>query len=393
MNKIMLIKIFLLLITCTFFYSCSEPNSPIDSRWISLGLKGGNITSIKITKTYVYACVDYKGLFRHPISSLSDDWEYIGLKYTTLINGIDTSKGITGPNTEGIIDVIIDPNNENEILAGIITTKPNVPGIYKTTDGGKNWFEADSGYGFIPYWWPDDSGRFYPQKSAQVLFSPANQFDIIFAGDCWNDGIYKSTDSGLTWYAVVKPALNAFSQVNTYFQDPVTPNIIYAGGSSSPSDASVLRPAWLMKSYDYGETWHTIIPTLQDSYFNSIVDDICITTNPRAIYLGMRGFLFGSKDEGKTWRKLIIDSEHPGQIFSIEASPKDENHLIAGNALVFYESLDAGNTWAELKSPVNGRVYGFKWDNSTDNLYCATTDSIGVYVLPNASSFHLSDMQ
>ena len=390
-----LLRILILIVLSLIFNSCSGPNSPVNENWISLGLNGELITNIKTTQSYVYACASYSGLFRHPISSLSNNWEYIGLEHHTLINGIftDTLKGVSGPNTVGVADVVINPNNENEMIAGIITLIPNVPGIYKTTDGGKNWFEADSGYGFIPYWLPDDSGRFNPWKSAQVLFNPADQFNVIFAGDVWNDGIYRSTNSGLTWEAIIKPSLNAFSQVNAFSQDPFDPNVIYVGGSSSSPDASVMRPAWCMRLNDLGETWNILLPTLSDLYFNSGVFDICITTNPQAIYLGMKGFILGSNDDGKTWTKLFTDLDHPANIFSIEASPEDERHLVAGNGYIFLESIDAGNTWVRLKAPANERVGGLRWDKLTDNLYVNSGDSSGIYVLPNASSIRFTNTE
>ena len=384
-----------LLFLTLLFCGCTEPNSPTDGAWISLGPQGKQVVKIKTSPSYIYACAGRDGLYRLSKSSLTGSWEYIGLTDTTLINGIftDTLKGVRGPNTNGVADVVINPNNENEILAGILTLKPNIPGIYKTTNGGKNWFEADSGYGFIPYWLPDDSGNYSPWTSAWVLFNPANQFDVIFAGDASNDGIYKSTNSGLTWQAVIKPAVNDHSQVNTFSQDPINPNIIYAGGSSSPSDVTLLRPAWFMKSSDNGDTWQTILPALPDNiYFDSDVIDICITANPQAIYLGMRGFVLGSKDEGKTWTKLITDTDYIGNTFSVESSPKNEKHIVAADGQIFLESPDAGNTWTKLKAPANGSVRKLNWDKSTDNLYCISIDDGGVYVLPNASSLQLGEI-
>lgn len=393
-------KIILIILTALLFLSfCSEViNSTVEGEWIPLGLDGELITNIKTTEHYVYACASYSGLFRHPISSLNNDWEYIGLEHHTLINGIsiDTLKGVSGPNTVGVADVIINPNNESEMIAGIITLKPDVPGIYKTTDGGENWIEADSGYGFIPYWLPDDSGRFNPWKSAQVLFNPADQFDVIFAGDVWNDGIYRSTNSGLTWEVVITPNLNTFSQVNAYSQDPLDPTIIYAGGSGSAGDAPTWRPAWLFKSTNGVEgIWERLLPDddSENVYFDSVVDDICFTTNPQAIYLGMRTFILGSRDDGKTWTKLFTDTDHPANIFSIEASPNNERHLAAGNWQILIESTDAGKTWAKVKTPANGRVGGLRWDKQTDNLYVISGDSSGIYVLPEASTTRITNAE
>lgn len=192
------------LLALLFLLGCNDMsvNPGDDGRWIYLGLKGKDIIKLKITSSYINACAGLDGLFRHSKFSLADSWEYIGLGDTTLINGIDTTKGCRYPKTQGVTDVVINPHNEDELLASILTPEPNVPGIYKSTNGGKTWFESDSGYGFdMPWWWyPADSGRI---RGAMVLFNPANQFNIIFAGHSDAGVVYRTTNSGVTWAPVL----------------------------------------------------------------------------------------------------------------------------------------------------------------------------------------------
>jgi hypothetical protein len=359
-------------------FGCSSPNSPVNGNWISLGLNGKGIYRIKTTQNYVYACALQSGLFRQSISSYSTQWEYLGLQSQSQYIG-------------GITDVVVNPNNENEFIASRSVNRSNLPGIFKSLDAGKTWVESDSGFGFnVPWWYPADSGKL---TSGSVLFNPANQFDIIYAGSDDCDGIYMSTNSGLTWSTIINPNLNVFSQVVSFSQEPSNQNIIYVGGSSGDW-GNTLRPAWLIKSAN-GITgiWNSLLPTPTDQiYFNNIVSNICITSNPNVIYIGMRGFVLGSKDGGKTWDKLIEDSNHPNDIFSIAVAPKDTKHLIAANWITFLESFNEGKTWFKINIPNSGKVCRLHWDKRTDNLYAISSDSNSIYVLPNASSTHLKDL-
>jgi hypothetical protein len=249
----------------SIFISGCEDNSINPSKgnrsWIFLGLVGKQVVKIKTSPSYVYACTGLNGLYRIAKSSYDGQWEYIGLNGTALINGIDTTKGVNSPNTEGVMDVVINPNNENELLAAILVYKPNIPGIYKTTNGGRTWFEADSGYGFeMPWWWPGhvvDSGKI---SSAMVLFNPANQFDVIFAGHSEAGIVYRTTNSGLTWEQVFGFALNTFSSVESFSQDPVQSNTIFAGGSTSGPMANTVEPTWFSMSTDGGVNWTLLLP-------------------------------------------------------------------------------------------------------------------------------------
>lgn len=99
--------------------------------------------------------------------------------------------------------ILIHPDNPDEVVVGVTghLYSPNTErGIYKTTDGGKNWTQTlfvDEVTGII-----------------DLRYSPAN-YNIMFAtswtkdrkawnftGNGTNSAIYKSTDAGLSWTKV-----------------------------------------------------------------------------------------------------------------------------------------------------------------------------------------------
>ena len=58
-------------------------------------------------------------------------------------------------------------------------------GVFKTTDGGTHWTEANEGMWF--------------KQMTAVIFSPAFASDQTLFNSAWHGGVSKSTDGGGTW--------------------------------------------------------------------------------------------------------------------------------------------------------------------------------------------------
>ena len=108
------------------------------------------------------------------------------------------------------------------ILAGTIGT-----GIWLSPDGGKSWKRA--------------GGELWNESRVFGLTVHPHEPRTVFAGA--NDGIYKSTDGGMTFARLNSP-MNELD-VWRIAIDPVDPAIIYAG----------TRPAALYRSKDGGAHW------------------------------------------------------------------------------------------------------------------------------------------
>jgi len=110
-------------------------------------------------------------------------WELVGLE-----------------NSQHIGRIIINKNNPNEVLVGVIGNlyTPNTErGIFKTSDGGKTWKNVlfiNENTGVI-----DISAS---PTNAAILYAATwerNRKAWNFDGDGENSAIYKSSDAGLTW--------------------------------------------------------------------------------------------------------------------------------------------------------------------------------------------------
>ena len=125
------------------------------------------------------------------------------------------------------------PVSSSTILFATNANGSTLGGIYRTTDGGTNWTKIIS---LLP---TSNYGRIAMAQDP----NNANTVYAVFAGNSTNDGlkgIYKTTDGGVTWSALSKPA-NLASTGDSYLGsqgwydniisvDPFNSNNIYVGG-------------------------------------------------------------------------------------------------------------------------------------------------------------------
>ena len=160
-------------------------------------------------------------------------------------NGGDTW-GDIGSNESKMLTfgaIAIDPNNPNIVFAG---TGEIIPyqyhrhygkGLFKSTNGGLNWFEPTDIFGTITAFGelvvsPYNSNIVYAAIGSGYLFS--NQY-------LPNEGIWKSTDGGYDWTRTLD-VQDAFDIV----VHPTDPNIVYAatGGLFTTSGFYKSTDAW-----------------------------------------------------------------------------------------------------------------------------------------------------
>ena len=106
--------------------------------------------------------------------------------------------------------------------------------MFRSTDGGTSWNEADSG---LPAIW-----------GSVLVIDPINRGTVYVV--TYIDGVWKSTDGGNSWQ-VANAGLPDGFLVNAWAIDPQRPGTLYAAGILKNS-----RRAAVFKSLDGGASWN-----------------------------------------------------------------------------------------------------------------------------------------
>lgn len=224
----------------------------------------------------------------------------------------------------------------NDSILYLSTGDPNYysagSGIYKSIDGGANWFPANSSIG--------------NRMAVELLMDPTNH-DILVAAT--NDGIWKTVDGGNSW--TVKKSGGQFTDMVS--KPSSVSRTIYAVTFSE-----------FYKSEDFGDTWSLItngiaVPGGGSGQGMRLAVSAIDTS---VVYAGMikdEGTIFRSNDGGNTFTTVYhnpsqslvgYDANGNGQgnyNFSMCADPNNPNVVFVG-AHVVWRSTDGGITWSQL---------------------------------------------
>jgi len=130
----------------------------------------------------------------------------------------------------------------------------------------------------------------------------------------WGDGIYKSTDGGMTFTNMGLKDTHSISKIITH---PTDPNKVYAAAGGHLWGYSGTRG--LFMTNDGGKTWTKLTNGLPDDGKTGAIDLVMDPSNPNTLYAGFwqrlrrpyrfdsggpNGGIFKSTDGGKSWKKL-----------------------------------------------------------------------------------------
>ncbi len=244
-----------------------------------------------------------------------------------------------------------DPDNTVWVGTGEVWTRNSVSvgnGIYRTTDGGKNWSHL---------------GLEKTERIAAVEVHPKDKNTVYVAalGALWGDsedrGVYKTTDGGKSWNKILY--VNTGTGCSDLVMDPNDPNVLYA------AFWEFRRTAWsfnsgglnssLYKSSDGGKTWNKI----QNGFPQGKLGRIAVTvapSNSKILYAVVEAEkaeqkgLYRSDDAGATWKHLNSDFEltvRPFYFSRIVVDPLDPETVVKAG-LSGSISHDGGKTFKGL---------------------------------------------
>ena len=202
----------------------------------------------------------------------------------------------------------ISPHDNNTIYVGS-------QHVHRTTTGGQSWEEISpdltlndkTKQGSSGGLTPDNIGVEYAGVVYGIAESPRER-GLIWVGT--NDGLVQLTrDAGKSWTNVTKnlPGLPAWVSVRSIAPSKYDAATAYLAADGHQAN---LRDPYIYKTTDYGRTWKAIvsgIPKSSLSYTKVIYED---PVRRGLLYVGTENAIYASFDDGENWQPLQIDLPH-----------------------------------------------------------------------------------
>ncbi|MBV8245264.1 MAG: hypothetical protein JOZ38_05055 [Candidatus Eremiobacteraeota bacterium] len=252
--------------------------------------------------------------------------------------------------------IAIDPTDENVVWAGTGESNPRNDvsyghGVFKTTDGGKTWHNVGlSDTLFISRIAID------PHHPRTVLVGALGN---VFA-DSTARGVYRTSDGGATWKRTlyVGPA----SGVSDLAMDPQNPSVVYAGVWQFRREPWTFHSGGaadgLYRSSDGGITWKKLNGNGLPAGFMGRIGLAIAPSNPQRVFAiieSKSGILWRTDDGGAHWQLISKDTlvdQRPFYFSHIAVDPKDQNHVFAVSEFLA-ESKDGGRKFKEVAKEVH----------------------------------------
>jgi len=166
-------------------------------------------------------------------------------------------------------------------------------------------FDADPGAGAAPGatlgTWSNLGPANQGGRTRALLINPVSP-NVMYAGGVAG-GVWKSIDSGGSWSTTTDLQMSSLAVVALAFQ-PGNPNTIFAGTGEGFGNGGAARGAGIFRSTDAGATWTRLASTATID-FHYTMDVVVSTRNTSRLYAATRTGVFRSNDAGNTWSNLI----------------------------------------------------------------------------------------
>lgn len=312
--------------------------------------------------------------------------------WKTMNHGVTFEPIFDGENAYSIGCVAIDPANTNVVWVGSGENNNQRAanygdGVYKSEDGGKSWKNV---------------GLKTSEHIGMIAIDPTNS-DVVYVaayGPLWTSGgergIYKTTDGGKTWKAVL--TVSEHTGFNEVHIDPRHANVLYATAhqrqrkvytyvSGGPESA-------MYKSTDGGTTWNKLTSGLPSGDVGRIGMDIS-PVNPDVLYAVVEAAegagTYRSADRGASWSKMNSFATSGNYYQEVFCDPKDVNKIYITDTY-FMMSEDGGKTMKRLGEMHKHVDNHYIWVNPNDTNQMLVGCDGGIYETYDAAkSWHFKE--
>ncbi len=258
-----------------------------------------------------------------------------------------------------VIAFAVDPNDRRKFYAAVASG-----GVWKTVNAGPTWtpvFENEGSYSI--------GAIALDAKNTSTVWVGTGELNAQRSVG-YGDGVYKSEDGGKSWKNM---GLKTSEHIGRIAIDPRDSNVVFVAAQGPLWSAGGERG--LYKTTDGGKTWKAVITVSENTGVTDVVID---PQNPDTMYAaawqrrrhfytlvdgGPESAMYKSVDGGNTWAK-VRGGLPPGDLgrIGIAVSPVDTNVVYAtveasGNLSGIFRSNDKGATWEKTSSQIAQAMY------------------------------------
>jgi photosystem II stability/assembly factor-like uncharacterized protein len=286
-----------------------------------------------------------------PVQLVNNTWVPIG---PAPINGGQVPGG--GAVTGRIDGLAADPTNANTIFIAAAGG-----GVWKTTDGGTTWTPETDNVGELTM-----GAIALASSNPMILYAGTGEGDN--SGDSYyGSGLLLSTDGGHSWDFSTTNVFNR-KAITKIAVDPSNPSTVLVAVADAPING-ISGGNGIWKSTDGGMTFMNTTASISTSAdYTDVVFATPTTTTPATLYMAI-GSDFGdsangvytSTDGGNTWSKsgnfpagtadgvirVALSTATPTTVYASVSDPA------TGGLLKMEKSTDGGMTWTQLSGVPN----------------------------------------
>ncbi len=200
--------------------------------------------------------------------------------------------------------------------------------VLRSTDGGANWIESTQGLGAISHdVEATDTFVGNIKTVTRFAFAPSEPRVVYLASK--GEGLYKSTDHGVTWTTTNTPS--SLSWVAAVAVSPASPDVVVAAAETSG----------VFRTVNGGRTWTVVSQTLNFQAMRFLGGG-----TKRLVASDAKGEVYVSDDEGASFRKAEYSASNGAVTALATASGSSASVVLAGTATgKTFVSDDGGVSW------------------------------------------------
>ncbi|MBO3700456.1 glycosyl hydrolase [Roseivirga sp. E12] len=280
--------------------------------------------------------------------------------------------------------IVVHPENSNVAwvaVMGDLFKTSETRGVYKTTDGGQNWSRvlfANADAGAVDLSIDPNNPDFMMASTWRVRRTP---YSLTSGGD--GSGVWRSKDGGETWENLMEKSgmPNGPIGISGVSISPVNPNTIYSIIEANKGG--------VYKSTDGGETWRNTNSERglrqRAWYYSRIYAD---TKDVNKVYVMNVGY-HTSTDGGRTFNRR--NAPH-GDHHDLWIAPEDNMRLVIADDGGAQVSYDGGDSWSTDDNQPTAQFYRVTTDNAFPyRIYGAQQDNSTVRIAHRSFGFAITE--